>query len=294
MRKLWPVIAIASLAFIAAGVILAQSKSAPAQSGDVFSSQGAGDDRRKYVSPDGRNFDRCAYETAHMAELPDSKQYGMPDHIPIDAAVMRLYARCAVDSCAVNQKAVCWGKRGRTAPPPAPTRPANDAGLTNCRKNSDSVTCDAPTLLPLWPAFCFAGEVLICEEPTARYMVKAGSKEMLKTGVRENVRKDPLQGGTQYGGPPLPAMRGGTDYYGVRLTVFLKRGRIPGQEVEGPVQMESSPQVYSRAQGTLDSPTSFTITQLWDMNGKAVLLQGRKPNGDIVPAERIPVIIGPR
>ena len=89
----------------------AQNAPVTAPTGDVFSTQGAKDDRRKYVSKDGRSFDRCAYETDHMADNPYTKQYGPPDHVPIDRENMNQYVRCAVDSCAVNQKAVCWGKK---------------------------------------------------------------------------------------------------------------------------------------------------------------------------------------
>ena len=88
---------------IAAGNVLAQ--------GDVYSSRGAKDDRAKYVSKDGRWFDRCAYETDHMAQNPDTRRYGPPDHVPIDREIMKQYVRCAVDACAVNQKAVCWGRK---------------------------------------------------------------------------------------------------------------------------------------------------------------------------------------
>ena len=31
------------------------------------------DDRAKYISKDGRSFDRCAYETDHMADNPSLK-----------------------------------------------------------------------------------------------------------------------------------------------------------------------------------------------------------------------------
>ena len=88
----------------------ARSQPRPA-TGDVFSSQGTADDRAKYVSKDGRWFDRCRYDTDHMADNPYTKQYGPPDRVAINREVMNQYARCAVDACAVNQKALCWGKK---------------------------------------------------------------------------------------------------------------------------------------------------------------------------------------
>ncbi len=61
----------------------AQKAPVTAPPGDVFSTQGAREDRRKYVRKDGRSFDRCAYETDHMGDNPYTKQYGPPDHVPI-------------------------------------------------------------------------------------------------------------------------------------------------------------------------------------------------------------------
>ena len=120
---------------------LAWAQKAPitAPNGDVFSSGGAKDDRGKYISKDGRWFDRCAYETDHMADNPYSKQYGPPDHVPINSALMRQYVRCAVDACAVNEKAVCWGKQpARTNDPPA-----GRTVVINCRAyGPDQLICE--------------------------------------------------------------------------------------------------------------------------------------------------------
>src|SRR3954454_19183085 len=57
MRRDSSLLSIGLIGLMVAGVILAQSKSGNPQTGDVFSSGGGPDDRRKYVSPDGRNFD---------------------------------------------------------------------------------------------------------------------------------------------------------------------------------------------------------------------------------------------
>ena len=110
-----------------------------APNGDVFSSGGAPDDRAKYISKDGRWFDRCAYETDHMGDNPFTKQYGPPDHVPINSALMKQYVRCAVDACAVNEKAVCWGKQSaRTNDPPL-----GRTVVINCRAyGPDQLICE--------------------------------------------------------------------------------------------------------------------------------------------------------
>ena len=88
-----------------------QQQGGQQQSGDVFS-----------VNPNDPDF-RCKYYTSLIPSDPRTKQYGMPDHVPLDANIMRQYVWCAVDACAVNQKAVCWGKK---SPPPN-----NDTFSTN-------------------------------------------------------------------------------------------------------------------------------------------------------------------
>ena len=82
MRRICPLVGVGLLGLMASGVILAQSKAGNQPAGDVFSSRGAPDDRRKYLSPDGRFFDRCGYETAHMADNPYTRLHGMPIMFP--------------------------------------------------------------------------------------------------------------------------------------------------------------------------------------------------------------------
>ncbi len=99
---------------IAGSAARSQTPSVAPPIGDVFSSQGAPnatDDRARYVSKDGRWFDHCRYDTDHMDQNPYTREYGEPDYVPIDRQIMNQYTRCAVDACAVNQKAVCWGKK---------------------------------------------------------------------------------------------------------------------------------------------------------------------------------------
>ena len=113
-----------------------KQKKGAQQTGDVFSSGGGGTpvDPRKYVSPDGRFLDRCAYDTATIPDNPYTRMYGMPDHVPIDVEIMKQYARCAVDACAINKKAVCWGKTSRQYPsPPSSPDSFNSNGFTNCQ-----------------------------------------------------------------------------------------------------------------------------------------------------------------
>jgi hypothetical protein len=83
---------------------------------DVFNvnPRGGGDDTRPYVSPDGRSFDRCAYERDHPG--PDTRAYGPPDRVPIgqisSQEARQRYIRCAVDPCAPNVTAQCWRRPG--------------------------------------------------------------------------------------------------------------------------------------------------------------------------------------
>jgi hypothetical protein len=145
MRRYCSSVGIGLLGLLAAGVMLAQSQTGTQPPGDVFSSRGAPDDRRKYLSPDGRSFDRCGYETAHMADLPDTRMHGMPDHVPIDRDIMSQYVRCAVDACAPNQNAVCWGKQSRQNPVmPEGADSFNSNGFTNCQADGMAVVCDPP------------------------------------------------------------------------------------------------------------------------------------------------------
>ncbi len=246
---------------IAAGIIQAQTKGGTPPTGDVFSSGGgAPDDRRKYVSPDGRNFDRCAYDTAHIPDLPDTKMYGMPDHIPIDGAVMRQYARCAVDACAPNQKAVCWGKKGRENPVmPLSPDSFNSNGYTNCQGDGMSVVCDAPKLLQILPAICLAGTT-VCE-PKVVFKLYAKTDTAKMTGYYDNY------------GKTLPAMTGQTSFQGTTIYVNTPSGFAVGQGLAGPVQVRSSPPKYSTAAGYIDPSTTniFVITELRDLSGKQVL-----------------------
>lgn len=258
MHRYWRFVGIGLL--IVAGTIQAQTKLNTPPAGDVFSSGGGvPDDRRKYVSPDGRNFDRCAYDTAHIPDLPDTKMYGMPDHIPIDSAVMRQYARCAVDACA-PQKAVCWGKKGRENPV-MPTSPDsfNSNGYTNCQGDGMTVVCDAPKLLQILPAVCLAGSV-VCE-PKVIFKLYAKADTAKMTGYYDNY------------GKRLPAMTGQTSFQGTTIYVNTPSDFGVGQGLAGPVQVRSSPAKYSTAAGYIDPSTTniFVITELRDLSGRQVL-----------------------
>jgi hypothetical protein len=261
MRSYCPLAGIGLLGLLAAGVILAQSRAGTQPTGDVFSSSGAPDDRRKYLSPDGRSFDRCGYETAHMADLPDTRLYGMPDHVPIDRDIMSQYVRCAVDSCAVNQKAVCWGKTSRQNPV-MPTSPDsfNSNGFTNCQADGMAVVCDPPKLLPILPAVCLAGTTVICETKVSfKLYAKVDTAKMI--GYYDNY------------GKTLPAMSGQT--YFQRTTIYVKTpaGFGVGQGLAGPVKVQSSPARFSSAAGYIDPSTTniFVMTELRDLSGNQVL-----------------------
>jgi hypothetical protein len=260
-----------------AGVIPAQSQTGNQQTGDVFSSGGGPDDRRKYVSPDGRNFDRCAYDTATIPNSPDTKMYGMPDHVPIDAEVMREYARCAVDACAVNQKAVCWGKKGSPKPSAPPLSPDsfNTNGFSNCKVNGQLVVCDPPPkLLEILPAICLAQQgqqpIMICQ-----------AKTLLKVEAKINVGQ--TSGSSDNYGKRLPAMSGQINFQGTTLYVNVPAGFLLGQVLAGPVKVLSTPRRFTTAAGYLD-PSSvdssgksgvLVITDLRDLRGAQVLTEGQ-------------------
>jgi hypothetical protein len=252
----------ALIALLAADVIPAQSRTPTQPPTDVFSSRGAPeDDRRKYVSPDGRNFDRCGYETAHMADSPDTKMYGMPDHVPINAEIMRQYARCAVDSCAVNQKAVCWGKSSRQNPVMPDTADSfNSNGYTNCQAEGMAVACDPPKMLPILPAVCLAGTTVICETKVVfKLYSKVNTANM--TGYYDNY------------GKTLPAMSGKTFFQNTTIYVNTPAGFAVGQGLAGPVKVRSAPVKFSTAAGYIDPSTTniFVITDLRDLSGKQAL-----------------------
>ncbi|MDQ2900701.1 MAG: hypothetical protein M3Y07_13020, partial [Acidobacteriota bacterium] len=134
-----------------------------------------------------------------------TRLYGMPDHVPIDVDIMRQYARCAVDSCAVNQKAVCWGKVNRQNPV-MPTSPDsfNSNGFTNCQADGMAVSCDPPKLLPILPAVCLA-------------KINTGNS----TGYYDNY------------GKTLPAMSGKTYFQNTTLYVNTPVGFSVGQQLAG-------------------------------------------------------------
>ena len=115
------------LAAIAAAAPAARAQQSPLPP-DVFNvNPRGGDDTRRYVSPDGRQFDRCAYERDHPG--PDTRTYGPPDRVPIgqisSPEARQRYIRCAVDPCAPNVTAQCWRRPGseQTATPAPPQRP---------------------------------------------------------------------------------------------------------------------------------------------------------------------------
>jgi hypothetical protein len=84
----------------------------PGRNWDEFYSSPNG--TRPYVSPDGRNFDRCSYERDNPS--PDTRMYGPPDRVPISAITSpearQKYTRCAVDPCAPTTTAQCWRRPG--------------------------------------------------------------------------------------------------------------------------------------------------------------------------------------
>lgn len=122
-------------------------------------------------------FDRYSYETAHRGDSPDTRLYGLPDHVPIDREIMSQYARCAIDSGAVNQKAVCWSKKSRENPAmPASADPFNTNGYTNCQADGIAMVCDPPKQPAVLPAPWLADPQLICENK--RHTVT------LSTGIR--------------------------------------------------------------------------------------------------------------
>jgi hypothetical protein len=90
-----------------------QNAPPPLQGGatqDEFNSRG-GDDKRPYVTDDGRWFDRCNYERDHPG--PYDQLYGKPATVPVDTITSiesrRIYVRCAVNACDPSQRtAVCW------------------------------------------------------------------------------------------------------------------------------------------------------------------------------------------
>jgi hypothetical protein len=275
MRRYWSLLGTGLLGLMAAGVILAQSKTGNQQTGDVFSSGGGADDRRKYVSPDGRNFDRCAYDTANIPNLPDTKMYGMPDHVPIDSAVMRQYERCAVDACAVNQKAVCWGKNGSPKPSGPPLSPDsfNTNGFSNCKVNGSLVVCDLPPkLLEILPAICLAQQG---QQP----VITCQAKTLLKIEAKINVGQ--TTGYNDKYGKQLPAMSGQTSFQKTTLYVNVPAGFLVGQGLAGPVKVQSLPRRFSSAAGYIDSvdPSGksavLIITDLRDLKGSQVLDDGQ-------------------
>jgi hypothetical protein len=262
MRGYWPLVGIGLLGLIAAGVILAQSKAGTQPAGDVFSSSGAPDDRRKYVSPDGRFLDRCAYDTATIPTSADTRLYGMPDHVPLDVEIMKQYARCAVDACAVNQKAVCWGKQSRQNPV-MPTSPDsfNSNGFTNCQADGMAVVCDPPKMLPILPAICL-GQNALCE-----------TKVIFKLYVKEDSAK--TAGYYDNYAKKLPAMYGKTFFQGTTLFVDTPANTGAGSQFAGPVKARSLPMRFGSAVGYIDpgNTSFFVITQLRDLSGNQVLAE---------------------
>ena len=65
------------------------------------------------VEPINGTFNRCAWEKANLPCNPLTKQFGMPDHVPIAWLVKNNhYAHCGGDAC--NPKlATCWGWCGK-------------------------------------------------------------------------------------------------------------------------------------------------------------------------------------
>lgn len=201
-----------------------------------------------------------------MAEFPDTRLYGMPDHVPIDREIMSQYARCAVDSCAVNQKAVCWGKKSRENPA-MPTSPDsfNSNGYTNCQADGMSVVCDAPPQQTALPAPCVSDPQLVCEK-----------KVVFKLYGKMNTAGTDTNYYPNYG-KRLPAMTGQTMLGPSTIYVDTPAGFGVGQGLAGPVKVRSSPARFSTAAGYIDPTTTnvFVMTDLRDLSGRPVLTQGQ-------------------
>jgi hypothetical protein len=189
---------------------------------------------------------------------------------------MRQYVRCAVDACAVNQKAVCWGKKGSPKPTEPPLSPDafNTNGFKNCQANGPLVVCDPPSkLLDILPAVCLAQQgqppVVLCQ-----------AKTLLKIEAKINVGQAGSNNDNY--GKKMPAMSGQTTFQASTLYVNVPAGFIIGQELAGPVKVQSLPRRFSSAAGHID-PTSvdasgqsgtFIITDLRDLKGSPVLGAG--------------------
>jgi len=102
------------------------------------------------------------------------------------------------------------------------------------------------------------------------------AKGPLKGDVQQKVEvpNGPLRGGSVYNpdyGQGLPAMTGQVPYQGTNLYVTLARGHLVGQGIEGPMQFYSAPPRFiGRASGMITAADTFTITKLWDMQGREV------------------------
>jgi hypothetical protein len=93
------------------------------------------------------------------------------------------------------------------------------------------------------------------------------NRPLLKGSASANV---PFEGTVhdQYG-KALPAMTGTVDYAGVSLTVETAANRRVGEGIGGPVRIVSRPAKFSRAEGYIQSSSTFVITRLWDRSGQS-------------------------
>src|SRR5262249_15128591 len=124
------------------------------QTGDVFA---AGDppDLRKYLTPDGRFIDRCAY----WKDNPDSYtlMYGQPDHFAAGQPMGSTqsvngtpppYGRCSEDPCDPGGY-MCWrnpGAKGGSSP--VLKGAADMLREKGCTTDGVNISCPAPKVGP--------------------------------------------------------------------------------------------------------------------------------------------------
>lgn len=86
-------------------------------------------------------------------------------------------------------------------------------------------------------------------------------------GASENA---PIDGGADEYGKVVPPWRGEASYGGVKLFVQSFENMRVKQGMAGRVAVVSKPAKYSWAQGVLTDSHTFSISQLWDLDGNPV------------------------
>jgi hypothetical protein len=93
----------------------------------------------------------------------------------------------------------------------------------------------------------------------------------------ESRNRDPIDGSASEYGKTMPALYGAVSYRDVTLSVDLKAGHLGGEYIRGRVRIDSGPNIYDEAAGTLYSSSEFRIERLFFQGKEVAIPESLKP-----------------